>query len=383
FYAENGSYHYQDVTITDSHPLGEITFADAIAQSSNICFAKLSQRFHADKFYKYIRDFGFGIPTGIDLPGEVRGDIPKPDEYTTVTQVFNAFGYGVTVTPLQLACAYGAIANGGVLMKPYIVKECIGADGKCVEAGKPQAIRRVVSQGTATEMTKLFCGVVQHGTGTLARLASIQVAGKTGTSQQVEGGKYSKEKYSASFVGYFPAEDPQIVLLVVLDAPKNGYYGGSVSAPIFRNIAAQVITTRSYHAQLPEFVAQAGSNSQKVCVPDVRYLGAESAKQMLGECGLKFGCEGSGDIVVSQSPAAGTYVNENTQVSVALAPGGHEPDTGAPNAVGLTVRQAVNLFASQGIPVRVVGSGRIERQLPPSTTATQNVAWTLYGTVLQ
>jgi len=392
FYAENGTYQYQNVSITDSHPLGEITFADAVAQSSNICFAKLSQRFHPAAFYKYIRDFGFGIPTEVDIPGEVRGDVPKPEQYTTTTQAFNAFGYGLTVTPLQLTCAYAAIANGGVLMKPYVVAERIGVDGERMEKTEPQIIRRVVSRETASEMTVLLRGVVEHGTGILAQVPSLRIAGKTGTSQKVEDGTYSKEKYSASFVGYFPAEDPQIVLLIVLDAPKNGYYGGSVAAPIFKNIASRIIVSQSFLASreiqrprdaLPKLpVVTHGKNSESIPMPDIRYMNFTSADRLLGSCGLHIEKQNSGEFVENTDPPAGCCVATGATVVVHLSESGKPNNSTPPDARGLTVRQAMNLFASYGIATRVIGSGKIVNQSPPA--AKDNCAeWTLYGSVSQ
>jgi len=348
FYAENGAYHWQNCTITDAHPLGEITFADALAQSSNICFAKLSQRFRPPVFFKYLRDFGFGIPTGVDLPGEVRGSVRKPEDYTPTTQAFNAFGYGVTVTPLQLACAYAAIANGGILMKPYIVAERIGAGGKILMQSKPEEVRRVVSTGTASEMTALLCGVVEHGTGTLAQLTSMHVAGKTGTSQQVEGGEYSKSKYSASFAGYFPAENPQIVLLVVLDAPKNGYYGGSVSAPIFRAIASRVVSSQSFHngAAAPSTIV---CNQQEA--------------------------ENSAGAVLSAGNSSNVSYKNCTTAPMMKTLGGTAPDVR-----GMTVRRAEAVFASAGIRVRLLGSGIISREEPPAHEDSR-AEWMLYGSI--
>lgn len=374
FYAERGEYHIYDAVITDTHPLGELTFADAVAQSSNICFAKLALRFKREKLYKYVRDFGFGIPTGIDLPGEVRGDIVKPEQSTVNTQMFNAFGYGVAVTPLQLAAAYGAIANKGVLMRPFIVKERRNTKGEVMMRVKPQVVRRVVSEQTAQRMTALLCGVVEHGTGTEASLASFKVAGKTGTSQQLVGGTYSKSKYSSSFVGFFPADHPEVVLLVTLDAPRNGYYGGAVAAPVFRKVAQRIVSSPSHLDMAKGHESAPAAAGTGVVVPDLRYLSAASASRIARAGGFTVQQEGTGALVVKQSPEPGSICTTAiVRLTLAASSAGAVPD-----ARGLSMRQAVNLFASQRIPVRVLGSGMVAQQTHVNE---RDSAWTLVGSV--
>lgn len=377
FYAEQGTYHLYDATITDAHAMGDLSFADAVAQSSNICFAKLALRFRRENFYKYVRDFGFGIPTGIDLPGEVRGNIVKPDQSTASSQMFNAFGYGVDVTPLQLAAAYGAIANGGVLMRPFIVKEHRNTRGEIISSFKPQVVRRVVSEQTAKRVTALLCGVVEHGTGTEAKLASYRVAGKTGTSQQLVGGAYSKSKYAASFVGYFPAENPDVVLLVTLDAPRNGYYGGAVAAPVFRQIAQRVASSPSHLHMVVNGTPTPAPSTHSLVVPDLRYLSVSAAERTARASGFTIQQSGSGELIVQQTPPAGSPVGSDGVVRVTLSPMANA--AGVPDARGLTMRQAVNMFSQQRIPVRVVGSGLVAMQTCPSTS--RDTAWTLVGTV--
>jgi cell division protein FtsI (penicillin-binding protein 3) len=369
FNGEHGSYTVDNVTITDSHPIGEVTFSEAVAQSSNICFAKLASRFKRERFYKYVRDFGFGIPTGVDLPGEVRGDVVRPDASTPTTQMFNSFGYGIASTPLQLACAYAAIANGGVLMRPYIVKERRSTDGKSRIITHPQMVRRVVSARTAARMTALLNGVVDHGTGTEAKLATVRVAGKTGTSQQLVHGEYSKQKYSASFVGFFPSEQPRAVLLVTLDAPRNGYYGGAVAAPVFRGAATRILTSRSYLALAASGVEHA-SDGGPVTVPDVKYLSFTAADQLLGWCGLSMEGYPHAGMVTGQAPVAGAVVPRGSNVNVIMvaAVASEVPDTR-----GLCLRQAVNAFHARGIPVRAEGTGVVAAQMQ------RDGAWTLVG----
>jgi membrane peptidoglycan carboxypeptidase len=278
---------------------------------------------------------------------------------------------------LQLASAYAAIANGGVLMKPFIVKEFRNTNGETISRIAPQMVRRVVSEETAKRVTALLCGVVDHGTGTEARLASYRVAGKTGTSQQLVGGAYSKSKYSASFVGYFPAENPDVVLLVTLDAPRNGYYGGAVAAPVFRQIAQRVASSPSHLRMVDGNVPVMQASTKTSMTPDLRFLSIATAERRAIASGLTLRHSGSGELVVAQDPAAGSPAGSDGIVRVVLST--NATSVGVPDARGLSMRQAVNLFSQQRIPVRVVGSGLVAMQTCPSTT--RDTAWTLVGTV--
>lgn len=238
-----GVYKVGDYTIRDVHPLGNITFRQAVEQSSNIVFAQVASKIPRKTFYKYIRDFGFGLLTDIELPGEIRGRIPKPDNITPMLQKYIGFGYGISATPLQMLCAYCAAANGGNLVKPYIVKKFTDNNGNTIYENKPKIIRKVISKETSDKIKDLFVGIIENGTGKTAKIQNLKIAGKTGTSQQLVEGEYSKAHYNASFVGFFPVENPQIAMIVVLDNPKTNYYGGATAAPIFRNIALRIVNS--------------------------------------------------------------------------------------------------------------------------------------------
>jgi len=240
-YAENGKYKFKNVYITDSHSSQWLTTREVIEQSSNIGMSKLIQRLDDDTFYKYLRRFGFGNYTSINLPGEVRGTLRKPNEWKGVSKAFISFGYGITVTPIQLAAAYCAIINGGILYQPIIVDKEVKRDGQVMYQSTPVKIRQVISNATSNLMRNLLVGVVKKGTGTNAQLKSVTVGGKTGTSQKIIEGKYSKQDYNSSFVGFFPANAPTIVCLILVNAPRIGRYGGSVAAPIFKNVAERIV----------------------------------------------------------------------------------------------------------------------------------------------
>lgn len=238
-----GAYKVGDYTIRDVHPLGNITFRQAVEQSSNIVFAQVASKIPSKTFYKYIRDFGFGLLTDIELPGEAKGRIPKPEKITPMLQKYIGFGYGIAATPLQMLCSYCAVANGGNLIKPFIVKKYTDNFGNTIFENKPKVIRKVISKETSDLIKELFVGIIENGTGKAVKIPNLKIAGKTGTSQQLVEGTYSKARYNASFVGFFPVDNPKIAMIVVLDNPKTNYYGGATAAPIFRNIALRIINS--------------------------------------------------------------------------------------------------------------------------------------------
>ncbi len=240
FDCELGRYSYGGRIIKDEKKRGWLTLDEIIKYSSNIGVTKIVHKLNKDRYYKYIRKFGFGQPTGIDLPGEAKGLVRSPSRWSRVDLATHAFGQGIAVTPIQMVMAYAAIANDGLLMRPYVVRRVVDSDGKVLVEHKSHVVRRVVTQKTARELTSILQGVVSDGgTGARAGIEGFHVAGKTGTAQKPDliNGGYLPEKRIASFVGFVPAEDPRMVLLVLLDEPQVSVYGGVVAAPLFRHIA--------------------------------------------------------------------------------------------------------------------------------------------------
>jgi cell division protein FtsI/penicillin-binding protein 2 len=384
---EGGMLQVGNHTIRDDHPQGAMSFRTAIEQSSNVAFAKIAARLQAPRFYKYVRDFGFGIVSGIDLDGEARGDVKKPNEFSVGTQQFMAFGYELAVTPLQIACAYAAIANGGVMMKPHLLKRRLDREGTTLEDVEPQEIRRVVSSETAHTVTDLLVGVVERGTGTAARIPGLRIAGKTGTAQQLFDGAYSKEKYNASFVGFFPAEDPKVTLLVLLDSPTNGYYGGQVAAPIFREIARRVVNASMHGSEPQRHIATDGDarrapvpmpTSATIGVPDLRGVELDAARRVAERYGLRVMARSNGpnggDVVVAQEPAPRSAVAARSVVT--LVTGTAQPVM--PDVRGMSVRRAVNVLNAGRIRPRIDGAGRVRSQTPaPGTTIDGRMVATL------
>jgi cell division protein FtsI (penicillin-binding protein 3) len=233
------------------HKHGQVTFAEAVAYSGNVAAVKISRIAGKKTVYETARAFGFGNKTGIELPGEAKGHLSSAESWSDLHFANVALGQGVSVTALQLAMAYGAIANGGVLLEPIIVKTIVDEGGKVLESPDSREVRRVISKEAAAELSDVLTGVVEYGTGTTARLRGITVAGKTGTAEKVDAhGGYAKDKVVCSFAGFLPAEDPRLVIVVVVDDPHGRHWGSDVAAPVFKGIASKIIEMRPYQSMI-------------------------------------------------------------------------------------------------------------------------------------
>jgi cell division protein FtsI/penicillin-binding protein 2 len=237
FDCERGRFYYAGRLLHDHLPFGLLTVENIIMKSSNIGAAKIGIRLGDDTLYEYIQKFGFGVRTGIPLPGEVPGIVHPVKNWSKVSIAQIPMGQGVAVTPLQMVMAMSAIANHGLLMRPMLVDRLEDEDGKLVAKYEPQAVRQVANSETIREMvTALKTVVTKDGTAVQGALEHYTVAGKTGTAQKVEHGQYV-QKFFSSFIGFFPADDPELCISVVMDDPKDTHYGGLVSAPVFHAIA--------------------------------------------------------------------------------------------------------------------------------------------------
>lgn len=242
FYCENGRFRVYDRYIHDSKNHGWLSLENILKVSSNIGAYKIAEKTGKEAFYRYISDFGFGSKTGVGLPGEASGFFRSADRISPIGYANLAFGQGISVTAVQLVSAISAVANGGHMMKPYVVKKVVDGSGRTLFSNYPVMIKRVISDYASKEVSSMLKRVISgEGTGIRAALQGYQVAGKTGTSQKYDfkNKKYSREKHISSFIGFIPADDPKLSILVTLDEPKDAYYGGRVAAPIFRRIASQ------------------------------------------------------------------------------------------------------------------------------------------------
>jgi cell division protein FtsI/penicillin-binding protein 2 len=242
-FCENGLFHFAGITLHDSegHHFGNLTVQQVLQKSSNIGASKIGIQLQAPKLYNYMEDFGLGAFTGIPLPHEVsaKNFVRPADKWGKYSIAQIPMGQGVAVTRLQMAMAVGAIANDGVLMRPMLVKELDDANGNVVQRYKPQSVRRVVTEDTAKEMVEALKTVVsKDGTAAMAAITNYVVAGKTGTAQKVVDGKYANDRFVVSFIGFFPADNPQICISIVMDSPKEGghAFGGALCGPIFSEI---------------------------------------------------------------------------------------------------------------------------------------------------
>lgn len=327
FDCERGQWRIGGRVIHDTHPYGMLRLAEIVKVSSNIGAAKVAQAIGAEDMYAMLRNFGFGQPTGVDLPGEARGVLRPARAWRPVEMANIAFGQGVSVTAIQMVQAFAAVANGGVMMRPHVIQAVLDKHHQVVRETRPQVVRRVMSQDEARELTRMLMSVTEDGgTGTLARVGPFAVAGKTGTAQKVNpGGGYSKTDYMSSFIGFAPAEDPKAVIMVLLDTPRGQYYGGVVAGPAFSRIARVALNEMGVF----EMAAQDQPSAPKAKGPD--------------------------QFAQSPPPARPASLAQARQ---ALAQGA-TPDLG-----GMSLRQVLRLAAAAHCPVTAQGWGRVVRQSP-------------------
>ena len=325
FYCENGSYEIGGRTIHDTHHYGSLSVGDVLKYSSNIGAAKIGARLGQERLSRYLRGFGFGERSGIDLPGEVSGYLRDRSQWYGVDLATISFGQGVTASALQLTAAVSAVANGGTLMKPYIVDRISTQDGAVTHQFAPQPVRRVISPATAQAVARMMEGVTgEGGTGLNAAVDGYRVAGKTGTAQKVDPvtHAYSADKRTASFVGFVPVNNPRFTIMVVIDEPKTSPYGGVVAAPAFSAIALQSLC---YYKVTPD---------QPLRKKD--------------QC-----------IVAKAEPPAATE-EQTAEGTVVVGDGG----AAMPNFAGMSMREVLRVMERRGINVKLIGSGRAQEQNP-------------------
>jgi cell division protein FtsI (penicillin-binding protein 3) len=311
-------------TVHDTHDYHVLSFTDVIVKSSNVGAIRIGLTLGANRLSDYVQRFGFGRPVSPDFPGENGGIVWDREKWTESALASVSMGYQVGVTPLQMAAAASAIANGGNFVEPRVVR-AIYRDNRRF-AVQPKILRRIISADTAATMTAIMEQVVERGTATLARLPGYTIAGKTGTANKLVNGRYSWDTY-ASFIGFVPSQQPAVAIIVVLDAPrgKNGHFGGPVSAPIFKRIAESTLrylgVGPSINPPPPVLVASDGANAapkdvveespvvrlvaESGTMPDLSGMTAREALQTLVKLGLNANLSGSG-VVVAQSPEAGS-----------------------------------------------------------------------------
>jgi cell division protein FtsI (penicillin-binding protein 3) len=332
-FVENGFYTFKNAKIKDEKKFSYLSTKDILVHSSNIGVAKLIQRISDDEYYKFLRSLGFGNETLVQLKGESPGKLKKPNSWSPVSKTYMSFGYEVLATPLQLITAFSSLINGGLLYPPVIVTKKISSQGELIDELKPKPIRRVISENTSSIMRKILGEAVKNGTGSQAYLNCISVGGKTGTSQKYVAGAFSKTDYNTSFIGFFPVEDPQLIILIHYNSPKIGKYGGLVAAPVFKKVAERIIEKdyiyfekyineqykqRILYSDL--FNEQINDKSQSntsilkykapKVMPNLVNRPLSEGISELNKLGVEYKVSGSG-IIVEQSISAGSYISDN------------------------------------------------------------------------
>lgn len=350
-------------TMRDTKAHGTISFAEVIARSSNIGTARVAQRLKPGVFYQYARNLGFGQPTWIDLPGEVAGRLKKPSEWSGTSLTSMSIGYEVDATPLQVLAAYSALANGGLLVQPYVVAERQDVTGRTTWRARQDSVRRAFEAETARALIPAFERAVQTGTAKRASIDGLPIAGKTGTAIKVGSGGYVSGAHRASFVGFFPADKPEVAMIVVLDEPERGGYGGDVAAPIFQRIARRWVTT---FPTIAERMAPGGTFPEPSARPAPDVVGTPAAVAAHRLLAAGFQVEPPEDeraryLVAGQVPEAGAPAAPGTKARLEL--GSTAGDAGRmPDLTGWSARDAVFWLRSRGVQVRVEGTGTVERQ---------------------
>ncbi len=342
FDCENGSWQVGGRTIHDTHPHGKLNLSEIVKFSSNIGAAKVAHEVGPVQLHRTLADFGFGRPTGVDLPGESRGILRPAARWKPVELANIAFGQGVAVTPLQLTAAIAAVANNGILMRPFVVKALVDGSGRLVGETQPQVLGRALGASEARLLKGMMMRVTEPGgTGERVKVPGFKVAGKTGTAQKLdpEGG-YSHRDFMSSFVGFVPAEDPRAVILVVIDSPRGRHYGGTVAGPAWAAIAQATLKTLGVHRSepgprmlqvrqeprpAPAPLAPAETRAARARalaegkVPDLGGLTLRQVLALAGRAGLKVEARGWGR-VASQSPAPGAPLEHRAPLKVRLSP---------------------------------------------------------------
>jgi cell division protein FtsI (penicillin-binding protein 3) len=355
-FAEHGKWVFEvnsrgvTRTIHDDHEIeGSITLAEGIKYSSNIALGKFSERLTWGELYDALRDFGFGSLTGVQFPSEAAGILRRPDQWTRYSQASIAMGYEFGVTPVQLAAAYGAIANDGILLMPGLIKEVRDRDGSPLWHHEPAPVRRAVTPEVAATLREYLKLVVEEGgTAASVRLANYSLAGKTGTARRFDGTAYVPGSYTASFAAIFPADDPLLVVIVKIDDPKAGsIYGGRTAAPLTRAMLEEALAARR------SAIDRRRLGGPAEALPAARSAEAEAAQQ-------------PAPVVVELPLAADTTPKPGPRA--------------VPDVRGTSIRQAAAAVHRRGFRVAVHGSGRVTRTTPePGDSARFGATVTLWA----
>lgn len=346
---------------------GSLDFTRGMTSSCNPMFMIIGARLGLSTFYDYFRGFGFTQTTGIELRGETRGIFHRRNDFKDIDLAISSFGQSFTVTPLQIITSVAAVANDGNMMRPRIIKALQDREGNVVEEFEPEVIRNIVSRETSAALRNVLERTVSEGTGSNAYVSGFRVAGKTGTSEKLPRGN---GKYIASFVGFAPADNPVLAVIVILDEPNAGvFYGGVIAAPVAGRILGDSLAYLGIEPQFTAFELE----TRETAVPDVRGMSiaqARSAIEASGRLGVRV--VGSGSEVVSQIPIAGARVNANSIVTINT--GGATAAVVVPDVRRMTVAQATAALTNVGLNIRITGAGATQHAVGNAIAFTQSEA---------
>ena len=352
FNCENGVFEFKNITISDHEPHDVLTFAEIIAQSSNIGIIKVASQIGQDQLYRYSREFGFGSSTNIGLSAEADGILREVSDWSTISLAEVAMGHEVGISAIQLAMAYSAIANDGILLKPYLINDIKALNNKILQSNSPTVVRKVANKNVMDTLTNLLVQAVEKGTGTEAYIPGWQVAGKTGTAQKNINGSYSNSKFESSFAGFLPAENPQLLCVIVLDEPKYGYHWGGVgAAPVFKKVMERIINI-----------------DDSIKPPTNGFFNPDEINPILVEKKLEVPDKNipnkpillSSNAIVSNQQSERTIDGENDSSKLIV-----------PDVKGMSLKKAIRILQRSGLEIEFAGSGRVVWQTPNPGTQYQ------------
>jgi len=363
-----GRYQIGRRVITDTHNYGDLTPREIIAKSSNVGIAKIAERIGSVKLYEKFISYGFGQKSALNLFGESSGIFAKLQNWDGYTLHSISFGQAISLTPIQLACAYSAVANGGKMMKPLIVDSFRDDEGKIIEQFEPSVLRTISTPSACDTLKSYIQSVVDDGTAKHIKMDYIRIGGKTGTAQKNLAGTrgYSGNKYTAVFVGMFPIEDPQMVIVVFYDEPAYGYHYGSMSsAPTFKKIVENILFMPD--CQILPYNDRLMQTS--LTMPKITGMTLQQAERTLNQYGFLYKVEGpdSASVVVDQFPKQGVYVDRNHPITLKIGKNSATPHVAIepnamPNLIGLSLREALKQAARSNVAIKINGSGTVKRQ---------------------
>ncbi len=352
FNCENGTFEFKNITISDHEPHDVLTFAEIIAQSSNIGIIKVASRIGQDQLYRYSREFGFGSSTNIELSAEADGILREVNDWSAISLAEVAMGHEVGISAIQLAMAYSAVANDGILLKPYLITDIKAINNKTLHSNSPTVVRKVANKNVMDTLTNLLVQAVEKGTGTEAYIPGWQVAGKTGTAQKNINGSYSNSKFESSFAGFLPADNPQLLCVIVLDEPKYGYHWGGVgAAPVFKKVMERIINI-----------------DDSIKPPTNGFFNPDEIDPILVEKKLEVPEKNipnkpillSSNVVVDNEKIEGTSTTENDGSKLVI-----------PDVKGMSLKKAIRILQRSGLEIEFAGSGRVVWQTPNPGTQYQ------------